>query len=477
MFESFVIMLREGIEAALIIGLILVVLKRTGNRRLERPVYWGLGWAILASIGAAIGLNRLPIDEEAYEGILYWVSAAFVTSMLWWMHHHAATLRAQIEQRVGQAVVATSVRWDPKEAWALGAFTFLMVFREGAESVMFLSAVRLTTEALLSFMGTLAGLAAAVVFCVMFVRGSLHVNLRRFFLVTEWVLGLFIVQLVVNGYHEFSEAGLLPATQRSMAVIGPLVRHNSLFILAIVAIPLLIWLTGTKRPQPAPCLPAGRPASLGAAERRLAVARAQRERWSGVGAVAMTVIVLAAVGVAYAREVAPKHLPPPEMLQLDGEAASVPLSAVADGTLHRFGVVVGDRTVRFLALKSADGRVRVALDACKICGAFGYAQGQHQLICLNCAATINPATLGVGGGCNPIPLESELTSTAIRVHPAALRQDAHLFAVADQVAQTAIDPVCGMRVKISEAAAFETVNGQTTYFCSERCHLRFLQGG
>ncbi len=468
MFESFVIMLREGIEAALVIGLILVVLKRTGNRRLERPVYWGVGLAILASLGAAVALSRLPINKEAYEGVLYWVSAAFVTSMLWWMHRNATTLRAEIEQRVGQAVTATSVRWDPKEAWALGAFAFLMVFREGAEAVMFLSAVHLTTDAMLSFIGTLFGLAAAVVFCVMFVRGSLHVNLRRFFLVTEWVLGIFVVQLVINGYHEFSEAGLVPATQRSMAVIGPLVRHNSLFILAIVAIPLLIWLTGTKR------LPAAME-SLGAAERRLALARAQRERWSGAGAIATTVIVLATVGMAYAREVAPKHLPPPEMLQPDGDAVNVPLSALADGTLHRFGVALGDRTVRFLALKTADGRARVALDACKICGAFGYAQEHHHLICLNCAAAINSATLGVGGGCNPIPLESEVTATAIRVRLAALRQEAHRFAAADQVAQTAIDPVCGMRVNISEAAAFETVNGTTTYFCSEQCRTQFHQ--
>lgn len=470
MFESFVIMLREGIEAALVIGLILVVLKRSGNRRLERPVYWGVGWAILASIGAAVALSRLPINEEAYEGVLYWVSAAFVTSMLWWMHRNAPTLRAGIEQRVGQAVTATSVRWDPKAAWALSAFAFLMVFREGAEAVMFLSAVNLTTDAMLSFIGTLAGLAAAVIFCVLFVRGNLHVNLRQFFLVTEWVLGLFVVQLLVNGYHEFSEAGLVPATQRSMALIGPLVRHNSLFILAMVAIPLLIWLTRSKGPATAG-------EALGSAERRLALARARHERWSGIGAVAATLVVLAAVGVAYAREIAPKHLSPPEMLQPEGEFVSVPLAALADGTLHRFGVLVGDRTVRFLALKTADGRIRVALDACKICGAFGYAQEQHQLICLNCAAAINPVTLGVGGGCNPIPLESEITATAIRVRLAALQPEARLFAPTDGAAQIAVDPVCGMQVKISEAAVFETANGKTTYFCSEQCHRRFRQGG
>ena len=68
MFESFVIMLREGVEAALVIGIILVVLRRSARRDLERPVFWGLGLACLASVGTAVALNLLPINEEACEG-------------------------------------------------------------------------------------------------------------------------------------------------------------------------------------------------------------------------------------------------------------------------------------------------------------------------------------------------------------------------------------------------------------------------
>lgn len=458
-------MVREGIEAALIIGIILAVLRQSDRRHLEKPVYVGLVAAILASIGAAIVLHYTPVSNEWYEGSLYLVSAAFVITMLVWMHRTARTLRSRIEQRVKKAVASTPER-NAREACGLGAFAFVMVFREGAETVMFLSAVNLTTDAVLGFLGSVLGLMVAIVFAVMFVRGSLRVNLRRFFLVTEWVLGIFVAQLLVNGYHEFSEAGIFPATQRSMALVGPIVRNNSLFILAIVAIPLFMWLSRTRQPAPATD-------GLGAAERRLALAATRRDRFCGYGTLATTLVALAAVGVVYAREVMPKKLPAPEILTREDGVVNVSLARLDDGKLHRFGFVSGDQTVRFLVMKGSDGKVRTALDACAICGSFGYSQEDKTLVCLNCAAEINPLTLGIGGGCNPIPLESELTPTVLRIRVAALEKEAHLFTATEQAAQTEIDPVCGMRVKISEAAAFETVNGKTYYFCSAKCRAEF----
>ncbi|ODU25447.1 MAG: hypothetical protein ABS95_00080 [Verrucomicrobia bacterium SCN 57-15] len=467
MFESFVIMLREGVEAALVVGILLVVLRQSGRRHLERPVYFGLGLAVVASIGAAVALRLLPLNEEAYEGVLYWVSAAFVGTMMWWVHRNARKLKSQIEQRVRQAVEAVPER-SVREAWGLGAFAFLMVFREGAETVMLLSAVNLTTQAMFSFIGTLLGLAGAVVFGVMFVRGSLHVDMRRFFTVTECVLGIFVAQLVVNGYHEFSEAGILPATQRSMALVGPIVRHNSLFILAVVAIPLWVWISGLKKPA---LVTEG----LAEAERRLALARAARERFYGYGAILSAVLVLASVTVVYAHEAMPKKLPPPEPIHAENGVVKIELSVLDDGKLHRYGFASSNSTVRFLALKTADGKIHTALDACEICGAFGYVQDGPNLICLNCVAEINPLTVGQAGGCNPVPLEAELSATALNVRTAALEKEAHRFPAMEQTGLTAIDPICGMMVNMHEAAAFETVNGKTYYFCRAKCRDLFRE--
>lgn len=466
MFESFVIMLREGMEAALVIGIILSMLKRIQRRDLERPVFWGLGLAILASIGVAIVLNLLPIRirEEIYEGGLYWVSALFVASMMWWMHRKSKALRSEIEGRVEHAVKVTTDGRNLKEVYALGAFVFLMVFREGAEAMMFLSAVNLTTNALLSFIGSILGLAATIVFCIMFVRGSLRVNLRRFFLVTEWMLSIFVIQLVINGYHEFSEAGIIPATQKSMALVGPIVRNNSLFIIALIALPMFIWLSkGRLEENPVD--------GISDAEKRLIKARARRERNYRYGAVISTLVVLVLVGIVYAREVMPKDAPPPESVSIENDAVVCPLQKLEDGKLHHFGLQIGGKMVRFLAMKTSDGKYRTALDACKICGAFGYIQKGKNLVCLNCSAEINPLTLGNSGGCNPIPLESTVTTDQLQILLKTLEKENSLFTAQSRIEE--IDPVCGMRIKINEAAAFETYEGKTYYFCSERCQAMF----
>lgn len=470
MLQSFVIMLREGVEAALVIGIILVALRRTQRKDLERPVWVGLGVAVLASVGAAVALKLLPVTEEIYEGSLYFVSAAFVVTMLWWVHRKARSFRSAIEKRVSSAAESTASGGSRREVWGLGAFAFIMVFREGAETVLFLSAVNLTTEAMLGFIGTILGLAGSIAFGVMFVKGSLKVDLRRFFAVTEWVLAIFVVQLVVNGYHEFSEIGLLPATQRSMALVGPVVRNNTLFVIALVAIPLFIWLSKKRE--------AGEPgAALSAADQRLATARARRERFYRYGAVVSSVLVLIPVGIVYGMESLPKEVPAPEAVAREGDAVAVPVGKLEDGKLRRFGIVLDGRLVRFLAMKTADGKYRAAMDACEMCGAFGYVQDEQSgnLICLNCGAEINPLTLGHKGGCNPIPLQYKVESSTLRVAVGDLEKEAHRFASGNQEL-VAVDPVCGMRVPLVEAGGFETYKGKTYYFCNmhgSKCHGLF----
>ena len=189
----------------------------------------------------------------------------------------------------------------------------------------------------------------------------------------------------------------------------------------------------------------------------------------------MTNIVLASVTVVYAREVKPKKLPPPEPVHAENGVVNIPLSALEDGALHRYGFASTNRTVRFLALKTAEGKIHTALDACEICGAFGYLQEGPNLICLNCAAEINPLTVGRAGGCNPVPLEADLSAAELRVNVSTLNGEAHRFPAWEQTGLTAIDPICGMMVNMNEAAALMTVNGKTYYFCREKCRDRFQQ--
>ncbi|HDO35699.1 MAG TPA: hypothetical protein ENH07_05320 [Nitrospirae bacterium] len=106
-----------------------------------------------------------------------------------------------------------------------------------------LSAVTLNRDAVLSFIGSVLGLTLAVVFCVMFVRKSLHIDLRRFFIVTEWLLVILVFQLLINGYYELSEAGIVPLTGKLTSVAGHIAHNNLLFFTALLALPLFIWLS------------------------------------------------------------------------------------------------------------------------------------------------------------------------------------------------------------------------------------------
>ncbi len=251
MIESFVVMLREGLEIALVIGIIMVVLRRTQRRDLYPAVFLGLALAIIASVGAAIALSLLPVNRGTYEGAIYLVSALFVASMIWWMHSKSKTLRKEIEKKV-EGVTLSSGGRRLRESLALGTFAFLMVFREGAETVMFLSAINISAGAASSSIGAALGIAAAVLFYVLFVRGSLKVNLRRFFVVTEWMLGFFIVQLLINSYHELSETGIFPFVQ----LVDSIAHNNSFFIAPMLAFPFFIWLSGKKKEDNASPVPA-----------------------------------------------------------------------------------------------------------------------------------------------------------------------------------------------------------------------------
>src|SRR5260370_10092803 len=159
--------------------------------------------------------------------------------MLVWMWRHSRALSGQMKGTLARILTR-------ERAAAAGAgiflFTFLMVFREGVETVLFLSALSLSSGGLQTLLGVLAGLLLAFVFGVLFVRGSLRVDLGRFLKITGIALSIFVVQLLVNGYHELAEAGWLPANQVSMATIGPLVKNEFFFVVAVRAPPLLMVL-------------------------------------------------------------------------------------------------------------------------------------------------------------------------------------------------------------------------------------------
>jgi high-affinity iron transporter len=413
MLQAFIITLREGVEAALIVGITLAYLAKIGRNDLRKTVYAALGAAFLGSIGVAIVISRLNWNEDVFEGWVMLVAAFFVVTMIIFMMKTGRKLKGQIEGKVGLLA--------GNDAWVgLFFFVFLMVLREGAETVLILSAVSLNSTELMSFLGTLLGVLAAVAFGVMFVKGSVRINLQKFFRVTTAILFLVALQLVVAGLHELSESGVIASSKREMAIIGPIVRNDFFFFVTIIALAALMVLFDAKRRQPAP-----EPAS--AAERRKAAWTARKERlWmASVYGFSFLFIALVTAEFIYAKSVS--ALSPATEVSFTNGLVKIPLSQVSDGDLHRYQAQENGTEIRFWLYEKPDGKVATVFDACEICGAVGFYKSGNLIVCKNCAAPINPQSLGGKGGCNPVPLKATQTADSVIIQEADIAGGSRMF--------------------------------------------------
>ncbi len=413
MLQAFIVTLREGVEAALIVGITLAYLSKIGRNDLRKAVYAALAAAFAGSIGVAILLSRTKWNEDIFEGWVMLAAAFFVVTMIVFMMKTGRKLKGQIEGKVG--LLAGDDAWI-----GLFFFVFLMVLREGAETVLILSAVTLNSSELMSFLGTLGGVIVAVLFGVMFVKGSVRINLQKFFRVTTAILFFVAAQLIVSGLHELSENGVLPSSREEMALIGPIVRNDFFFFVTILALAALMVLFEVKRREPVT-------ADLKGAARRKALWTARRERlWmASVYASSFLFILLVTAEFIYTKSVS--ALSPATPVTFVNGIASIPLAQVSDGDLHRYEATENGTEVRFWLYQRPDGKVATVFDACEICGPVGFFKGPNGVVCKNCAAPINGQSVGMAGGCNPIPLKTSMTNDSVLISEADIAAGAHFF--------------------------------------------------
>jgi FTR1 family protein len=413
MIEAFIVTLREGVEAALIVGITLAYLEKIGEGRVRRTVYAGLGTAFVGSILAAIVLARFELNQDKFEGWVLLASSVFVVTMVIFMMTTGRKMKGHIEGRLTELAGKSS---------RLGVFlfVFLMVFREGVETVLILSAVSLNSTALLSFLGTLCGVVVAIAFGVMFVKGSVRINLQKFFRVTTVILFFVAAQLLITGLHELSESGVLPSSKQEMAIIGPIVRNDLFFFVTIVAMAALMVLFELKRRQPL-TLPES------PAERRKAAWSARRERlWmNSVYVTSFLFITVVTAEFIYAKNVS--ALSPATPVSFTNGELRIAASEVPEGDLRRFVLTENGTEVRFWLYRKPDGKIATVFDACEICGPVGFYKGANGVICKNCASPINGQTVGSEGGCNPVPLQAEVTADSVVIRQADLQAGERLF--------------------------------------------------
>ena len=413
MLSAFLISLREGVEAALVVGIILVYLSRTGRSQLARFVWSGVAVAGALSLAVAMALERWQINQDGFEGLLLLLAAVFVISMIVWMNRVARHLRKHIEQKIEDY----AVRAGSAAGWGIFLFVFLMVVREGVELALILRAVELSSEGIQTWIGTIVGLLAAVAVGLFFFKGTLKIPLHRFFAATTIILWLVAAQLALTGLHELSEAQWLPSSRQEMALIGPIVNFEIFFFVFIFGAAVLLifreWLTASHSKIAA---------AATEAEQRLLSAQQRRQRsWMIASAAAcLTVILVLTADFIYAR--ASSAPPSAQAIAASGagnDELRVPLSDVQDGNLHLFTVKSADQSFRFLVIKKPQGW-GVALDACRICGAEGYRQDGQNVVCRHCGSAIYIPTIGEAGGCNPIGVPFRVDGSDLVVNVSAI---------------------------------------------------------
>lgn len=238
--QAFVITLREGLEAFLIVAISLSYLRKTGRSQLVPAVHWGIGLSILVSIGAAYLFQRAN-NQALWEGVLAITAAVLVASLIVHMWRHAKHLKKDIETRLESSALRTGA----KAFLGVFLFTVLMITREGMETALLIGSLVLQTEGTSTIVwGAIGGTLVAACIAWLWSRYGHRVNLAVFFQVTAVFLAVFVVQLLIYGFHELTEANIFPYSEPlhwATEPYGPDGRYGQWLTYLLVALPLA-WL-------------------------------------------------------------------------------------------------------------------------------------------------------------------------------------------------------------------------------------------
>ena len=208
MIANFLIGLREGLEASLVVGILVAYLVRSGRRDALRPVWIGVGAAVAGSlaVGALLTFSSHSMSfkaQETFGGVMSIVAAAFVTAMVFWMRAQARLLKSELQGKLDTALHTGAL--------ALALVAFLAVGREGLETAVFVwSAVQAADAGASPMLGAAAGLLVAAVIGWGIYRRSVSLNLATFFTVTGAALVVVVAGILAYGVHDLQEASLLP---------------------------------------------------------------------------------------------------------------------------------------------------------------------------------------------------------------------------------------------------------------------------
>jgi high-affinity iron transporter len=239
MIQAFVITLREGLEAFLIVAISLAYLKKTGRRALLPAVHWGIVLSVGLSIAAGL-LFAQANNQALWEGVLAIVAAFLVFSLTLHMWRAGKRMKKDIEGRLE----ASSLKVGRAAFLGVFGFTLLMITREGMETALLMTQLIFTVKSTQVIAGAAAGTICAASIAWLWSRYGYRVNLARFFQVTAVFLLVFVVQLLIYGFHELTEANIFPNSQplhEATEAYGPDGVYGQYLTYLLVLLPLA-WL-------------------------------------------------------------------------------------------------------------------------------------------------------------------------------------------------------------------------------------------
>ena len=239
MIQAFVITLREGLEAFLIVAISLAYLKKTGRRALLPAVHWGIALSVVLSIAAGLLLAQAN-NQALWEGVLAIVAAFLVASLTMHMWRAGKRMKTEIEGRLE----ASSIKVGRAAFLGVFGFTLLMITREGMETALLMTQLIFTVKSTQVIAGATAGTICAASIAWLWSRYGYRVNLAKFFQVTAVFLLVFVVQLLIYGFHELTEANVFPNSQplhEATEAYGPDGVYGQYLTYLLVLLPLA-WL-------------------------------------------------------------------------------------------------------------------------------------------------------------------------------------------------------------------------------------------
>ncbi len=413
--QQFIPVMEQGVALAVPLGILLAILLRMKVAEYKnifwRALSWGF-WGSVFIIAVKVG-TRNAVSREVFEGIAVCIAILGELGLLALFFRKNQEKSVQVEKKLKVSILAVVIAlfwYHGMEIWLLPVNIVITAVGD-----------YFTLTVLMKSLGVVCGIGLAVLGGYLVHQAAAALYYRRLlFVFTVQMVAILLQQIIfitqILMARQFLPGGVL------MQIMAPLIDRQSWFIFVVFFVTLLVPLTLFLQKKPE------RPADANPAQYRKILMQAQHKlRWGTATVFCLAFMVFSSsFGSVYANKTV-ELVPALPINAVDGKV-EVPLSEVGDGHLHRYVYKAsGGEMVRFIVIQKGGSAYGVGLDACEICGPTGYYEKDGQVICKLCEVMMNKATIGMRGGCNPIPLEYKVDNGRISIAQASLEQERKRF--------------------------------------------------